>query len=101
MIRTERRFHKVISNPLFDGGCIIGPNLYMARRRKACVSLNRPIYVGVTILDHAKIRMSSFANIGLPKAMKDPENLSRLDICQTDTGKKKKKMNCLLAGKQA
>ena len=51
---------KLTANPLYGGFQMFTNNLSGIRRRKEKIVLNKPVYVGMTILDNSKILMYDF-----------------------------------------
>ena len=66
----------------------MGKHLYLARRRRSIVCLNRPLYLGFMILDFAKLRMSYFWNVLMRLAFPDDEtdHGGTIRLLATDTG---------------
>ena len=44
--RTQRRFHRLVSDPTFRSGQILSTTLFVAKRAKNFVCLSKPIYIG-------------------------------------------------------
>ena len=60
LVNTEQQFKKLSASPLFDYFRIFGEDLVAVNMKKPSLYLNRPIYVGFTILDFSKIVMYDF-----------------------------------------
>ena len=54
------RLRKMIAKPSFDGRKIIDADLVAVQRRRQCVLLNKPVYVGVGVLDVSKTLMLDY-----------------------------------------
>ena len=54
------RLRKMVAKPTFSGRKIFGENLVAVQRRKNCVLLNKPVYVGLGVLDLSKRIMSDY-----------------------------------------
>lgn len=64
-IKIDRRgesekIRKLIPSPLFAGCTLFFNDLAGFRMHKECVKLDKPVYVGMTILDISKILMYDF-----------------------------------------
>ena len=60
IVNTPERFQKLVNKPLFKHRYIINEDLVIVEKDKHTVELNKPIYMGMTILDYSKIHMYSF-----------------------------------------
>ena len=60
LVHTEKRLKKVVSKPTFHQFRIINEDLTMVHLKKAELKLNKPIYVGMSILDLSKMLMYDF-----------------------------------------
>ena len=56
----KEKIRKLTANPSYAGFQLFSNNLSGIRRRKEKLVLNKPIYVGMTILDNSKILMYDF-----------------------------------------
>ena len=56
----KEKIRKLTANPLYAGFQLFSNNLSGIRRRKEKLVLNKPVYVGMTILDNSKILMYDF-----------------------------------------
>ena len=54
------RLRKMVAKPTFSGRKIFGQDLVAVQRRKNCVVLNKPVYVGVGVLDLSKKMMADY-----------------------------------------
>ena len=57
----------------------------MARRQRNTCYLNRPLYLGLAILDFAKTRMTEYWNGTVEKLFR-PDPSVQLSVIMTDTG---------------
>ena len=62
IVNTPERFQKLVNKPLFKHRHIINEDLVIVETDKHTVELNKPIYMGMSILDYSKIHMYSFYN---------------------------------------
>ena len=60
LVNTPERFQKLVNKPLFKHRYIINEDLVIVETDKHTVELNKPIYMGMSILDYSKIHMYSF-----------------------------------------
>ena len=60
IVNTPERFQKLVNKPLFKHRYIINEDLAIVEKDKHTVELNKPIYMGMSILDYSKIHMYSF-----------------------------------------
>ena len=60
IVNTPERFQKLVNKPLFKHRHIINEDLVIVEKDKHTVELNKPIYMGMSILDDSKIHMYSF-----------------------------------------
>ena len=60
LVDTQERYAKCVNNPTFKHRHIINENLVGVEKLKEKVKLNKPIYVGMSILDYSKVHMYSF-----------------------------------------
>ena len=60
IINTPKRFQKLVNKPLFKHRYIINKDLVIVKKDKHILELNKPIYMGMFILDYSKIHMYSF-----------------------------------------
>jgi|GEM_PF-1267341 len=60
LISDENQYRKVICKPQFDGQKRYSENLIAVKQVKKHITLNKPIYVGVAVLDLSKLHMYKF-----------------------------------------
>ena len=60
IVNTPERFQKLVNKPLFKHRYIINEDLVIVEKDKHTVELNKPIYMGMSILDYSKTHMYSF-----------------------------------------
>ncbi|GBN09915.1 hypothetical protein AVEN_188053-1, partial [Araneus ventricosus] len=60
LVTEEKRGKKLVASPTFESFQIITEDLVSVQRHKTSLFLNRPIYVGFSILDISKILMYDF-----------------------------------------
>ena len=60
LVNTPERFQKLVNKPLFKHRYIINEDLVIVEKDKHTVELNKPIYMGMSILDYSKTHMYSF-----------------------------------------
>ncbi|GFY67148.1 uncharacterized protein TNIN_416021 [Trichonephila inaurata madagascariensis] len=60
LVNSEKRAKKLIASPAFHAYKIINNDLVSIQRKLTSLLLNRPIYVGFSILDTSKILMYNF-----------------------------------------
>ena len=60
IVNTPGRFQKLVNKPLFKHRYVINEDLVIVEKEKHIVELNKPIYMGMSILDYSKIQMYSF-----------------------------------------
>ena len=60
IVSTPERFQNLVHKPLFKQRHIINEDIVIVDKDKHTVELNRPIYMGMSILDYSKIHMYSF-----------------------------------------
>lgn len=56
----SKQLQKLVNKPNFNSRTIYDETLALVILNKTCVVLNKPIYVGVTILELAKLHMFEF-----------------------------------------
>ena len=54
IVSDERRFMKCVNNPSFKHSHIISANLVGVEKRKPKLKLDKPIFIGMSILECAK-----------------------------------------------
>ena len=75
MVNDETRFKKLVNDPTFDNAIIINENLTGVMRRKALVKLDKPIAIGMCILDLSKLWMYDFHYNTIKKQYNDKATL--------------------------
>ena len=60
LVNTPERFQKCVNKPTYRHRHIINENLVGVEKDFATVKLDKPIYMGMSILDYSKIHMYSF-----------------------------------------
>ena len=59
-VKTDKKRNKLVSEPNFHTMKLIDNNLAIIEMRKVKVKMNKPIYLGLSILDISKITMYEF-----------------------------------------
>ena len=68
IVNTPERFQKLLNKPLLTHSHIINEDLVNVEKGKHTVELNKPIYMGMSILDYSKIHMYSvYYDVSKPK----------------------------------
>jgi hypothetical protein len=68
LVSSPERFEKVINSPYYKHSHIINDNLVGVEKTRAITKLNKPIYVGMSILDLSKLHMyQSYYDVIKPK----------------------------------
>ena len=75
-----KKYKKLTSDPAFKGRKIFSENLVAIHRRKVEVMLNRPTYVGMSVLDLSKLCMYQFYYDTLKVRYSE-----KIQLCYTDT----------------
>ena len=60
LVKTDKNRNKLVSEPNFHTMKLIDNNLAIIEMRKVKVKMNKPIYLGLSILDISKITMFEF-----------------------------------------
>jgi hypothetical protein len=60
LVNDETRFQKIINDPTFDNCIVMNESLCGMMRKKATVKLDKPICVGLAVLDLSKLLMYNF-----------------------------------------
>lgn len=60
LVDNEVRYEKCVNNPTFKNRFIINENLVGVEKTKAVLKLDKPIFLGMTILDISKLHMYQF-----------------------------------------
>ena len=68
LVNTEEKFKKLAAKPNYDGRKIFGENLISVHMKKTSLTMNKPVYLGMCILDLSKTLMYDFHyNYIIPK----------------------------------
>jgi len=80
LVKDTKRFEKVVAKPTFKCSHQINDGLVGVESLKKTIKLNKPIQIGVAILDLSKLHMYSFYyDVLKPRYEKD------IQLCYTDT----------------
>ena len=60
LVNSEKKANKLVASPLFTSFKIFDENLVGVQRKKASVTLNKPLYVGFVVLELSKLHMYKF-----------------------------------------
>ena len=60
LVKTDKKRNKLVSEPNYHAMKLIDDNLAIIEMRKVKVKMNKPIYLGLSILDISKITMYEF-----------------------------------------
>ena len=60
LVKSDKKINKLVSEPSFHTMKLIDKNLAIIEMRKVKVKMNKPIYLGLSILDLSKITMHEF-----------------------------------------
>ena len=80
-VSGEDQFNKAVRDPGFDGYAFISDNLMLAKMKHTSVDFNKPIYLGATITELAKLHMFEFYY----DVLMDHFGKDNLKLCMTDT----------------
>ena len=80
LVKTDKKRNKLVSEPNFHTMKLIDDNLAIIQMRRVKVKMNKPIYLGLSILDISEITMYEFW-YGYVKNKYD----SRANLCYMDT----------------
>ena len=80
LVTTDKRRNKLVSEPNYHAIKCFSENLVAIEMRKTKVKMNKPIYVGMTILDISKTLMYEFW-YGYLK----PKYEDKIKLCYMDT----------------
>ena len=68
LVNTEEKFKKLAAKPNYDGRKVFGENLISVHMKKTSLTMNKPVYLGMCILDLSKSLMFDFHyNYIIPK----------------------------------
>eukprot|EP00438_Fugacium_kawagutii_P030269 Skav219081 [mRNA] locus=scaffold1777:108894:110345:+ [translate_table: standard] len=79
LVSTQQRIQKCINNPNYKGCHIINEELAGVEKTKTVLKLDKPIYLGMSILDLSKVHMYSFYYDVLKDKYKDNVKLIYTD----------------------
>ena len=89
LVNTAERFQKLVNKPTYKHRHIINDERVIVEKDKQTIELNKPIYMGMFILDYSKIHMYSFYYDGLKPKYQDNIKLVYTDtdsyVIQVDT----------------
>ena len=60
LVTTDKKRHKLVSEPNYHTMNYISEDLYITEMKRTKVKMNKPIYLGLSILDISKILMYEF-----------------------------------------
>ena len=80
LVKTDKKWNKLVSEPNYHTMKLIDNNLAIIEMRKVKVKMNKPIYLGLSILDISKITMYEFWYDYVKSRYEDKARL-----CYTDT----------------
>lgn len=60
LVNDHKKLEKMVSKPNFKTTIILNENLVLVSMNKTCITMNRPLYVGMSILDISKTLMYDF-----------------------------------------
>ena len=60
LVKTDKKRNKLVSEPNYHTMKLIDDNLAITEMKKVKVKMNKPIYLGLSILDISKITMYEF-----------------------------------------
>ena len=75
MVNDEIRFKKLVNDPTFDNSIIFNNSLCGVTRTKAKVKLDKPIAIGLAVLDLSKVLMYDFHYNTIKKRCNDKSKL--------------------------
>ena len=79
LITSPQRFEKVVNEPYFKHSHIINENLVGVEKTRPITKLNKPIYVGMSILELSKLHMYNFYYDVLKERYGDKVRLAYVD----------------------
>ena len=78
---TPEKLDKVVRDPGFDGYCFHNDNLLIAKMKHTSFTFDKPIYLGCTITELAKLHMYEFYY----DVLQEHFGWENLKLCMTDT----------------
>ena len=79
LVSTQDRIQKCINNPNYKGCRIINEELAGVEKTKTKLKLNKPIYLGMSILNRSKVHIYSFYHDVLKTKYQDDKRLTYTD----------------------
>ena len=79
LVNTKEKYLKTVMKPNFKSGTSLGPDLMGCEMGKVKVVMNKPVYLGQTILDLSKLIMYEFHYDYM-----QPKYGDRLQLCYMD-----------------
>ena len=76
-----QEYNKALKNPGFDGYAFMSDNLMLAKLKHTSIDFNKPIYLGATITELAKLHMFEFYY----DVLMDHFGEENIKLCMTDT----------------
>ena len=80
LVKTDKKRNKLVSEPNFHTMKLIDNNLAIIEMRKVKVKMNKPIYLGLSILDISKITMHEFWYDYVKSKYEDEARLCYMDM---------------------
>ena len=81
LVTTDKRWNQLVSEPNYHSTKYFSQNLLAIEMKKTKVKMNKPIYLGMSLLDIGKTFMYEFWNDCIEQKYKD-----KAKLCYTDTG---------------
>ena len=79
LVKSDKKRNKLVSEPNFHTMKLIENNLAMIEMRKVKVKMNKPVYLGLSILDISKITMYEFSYDYVKIKYEDKTSLCYMD----------------------
>ena len=79
LVKTDKKRNKLVSEPNYHTMKLTDDNLAIIEMRKVKVKMNKPIYLGLSILDISKITMYEFWNDYVKSKHEDKAGLCYMD----------------------
>ena len=80
LVTTDKRRNKLVSEPSYHTTKRFSEKLLAIEMKKTKVKMNKPVYVGMSILDIRKILMQEFSHDHIKPKYGDRAKLSYMDI---------------------
>ena len=74
LVSTQERMQKCINNPNYKNCHVINEELVGVEKIKTVLKLNKPIYLGVSILDLSKVHMYSLTMMSSKRSIRRTSN---------------------------